>query len=162
MNLNDETNWKTVQTVVAEHPEKFWKAISLAVIKPHVINRRLAGAETISILRCRATQLNSGGKFIRQIAHIIQNNIKEDVNKDFLTNIINEVNSSEKFEDVNTQNPFDSDLNEEKQILVILNKLLPKNLTSHKCTFEIAILGNFEDLLHKLIYSMINIFFDFR
>lgn len=143
MDLNDESKWEIISTVPAERRANFWKAILLSVTKPHVINRRLAGAETISVLRFGATELNRAGKFMRNIAHIIQNHIEEnDIGRDFMVKILQEAGVTDGSEEINTQCLPDIDLNEEKLILVILNKLLPKNLASHKCTFELTILGD--------------------
>lgn len=141
MDLNDASKWQIVDTVPAEHSHNFWRAVLLSVIKPHVINRRLAGAEPIAALRTSAIHLNLDGQFIRRIAHIVQSRTQDEIGAEFLAHILNESEVRNEFVDVDAHSLFDLDFNSEKQIVVILNKLLPKNLSTHKHTFEIAILG---------------------
>lgn len=144
MDLNDDTKWKIIKTLPAERPQNFWRSILLSITKPHVINRRLAGAELLAVFRCSATELNSDGKFMRQIAQTISNHGDDEIDSDALAKILQETGATgDGFEQDSAEVLVNVDLNKEKQILVILNKLLPKNLAAHKCTYEIAILGNY-------------------
>lgn len=141
MEINNEIKWETVIIAPIENSRKFWRAITLSVIKPHLINRRLAGAEQICIFRSTDTDLNIDGKFINLIANHIESQTDDEINVDFLKVILRKIDiAPDKFEIIPSLSKCD--LNTEKQILVILNKLLPKNVSSHACTFEINVLGN--------------------
>lgn len=140
MEINNKIKWETVIITPIENGRKFWRAITLSVIKPHLINRRLAGAEQICIFRSTDTSLNTDGKFINHIVNHIESQKDDEIDVDFLKRILRRIDvASEKFEIIPSLSKCD--LNTEKQILVIFNKLLPKNVSSNACTFEINILG---------------------
>lgn len=143
MERNDELKWITIETASVENRNNFWKAILLSVVKPHLINRRLAGAEQIYACQSNAPESNANGELIRKFASYIQDHSEDEINKEFVMKILIEIGCQNKFIDKDNQEISKCDLNKEKQILIILNKLLPKNLTSHKCTYEINIIGNY-------------------
>lgn len=141
MEQNNKIKWEIVTRTSIEDRNKFWRAILLSVIKPHLINRRLAGAEQMCVFHSTDTGLNADGSLINRIVNHIDSHINDEVDVDFLTKALPQLDAPNKFELIDIQDLTKCDFNTEKQILVILNKLLPKNLSSHKCTFEINILG---------------------
>lgn len=140
--MDQYIEWEIVDTYRVDNRANFWNAILLSVTKPHLINRRLAGSEQVSVFRSRANQLNPNVKFIERIADRIQKHFAEDVDADFMKKHLNEADISMEFDEVDIQQISKCDLNKDKQILIVLSKLLPKSLVSNKCTFEVAILGN--------------------
>lgn len=148
----DQLKWEIIATASIEDRARFWRAISLSVLKPHLINRRLAGAEQLCVLRSSETGLNSNGLVINRMVDYIESHKDDEVGEDFLRDAIRQSGIQDELESVDVQDLSQCDLGIEKQILVILNKLLPKNLASHKCTFEINILGK------KIVFERIDHF----
>lgn len=138
--MEQKINWESLGSYPVENRSNFWKAIFLSVTKPHLINRRLAGAEQISIYRCNCGSPNT--KFIDHITHTAQNTISTDLDEhDILPTILRETRTDDEFHEIDLQCASTLDLNEEKLTIVILSKLVPKNLASNKITYEIAMLG---------------------
>lgn len=152
MEQNNQIKWEVVATASIEDRTRFWCAISLSVLKPHLINRRLAGAEQICAFRSSDTGLNSNGIFINRMVNYIESQKDEEVGEDFLKDAIRQSGIQDEIELMDVQDLSQCDLSTEQQILIILSKLLPKNLTSHKCTFEINILGE------KMVFEKTNLF----
>lgn len=142
MNQNIELKWERIGSYPIENRANFWKAIVLSVIKPHLINRRLAGAEQIAVFQSSLCGINKDLKFIKHIAHSICERSDENVDVNFVLNILNKIKSPDEFTEIQIQTLSECDFDKENRVLVILSKLLPKNLQSHKCTYELAILGN--------------------
>lgn len=150
MEPNNRIEWETVTIVPIEDRKKFWRAISLSVIKPHLINRRLAGAEQICVFRSNNTGLNVDRNCINRIVNYIDSHINDEVDTDFLQKALHQSDAENHFQLINSRDISKYDLSVDRQILVILNKLLPKNLSSNKCTFEINILGNILKSIHLI------------
>lgn len=138
--MEQEINWESIGNYSVENRPNFWKAIFLSVTKPHLINRRLAGAEQISIHRCNFGRPNT--TYFDRIAHTAQNTISTDLDENnILPTILRQTNLADEFHEIDLQCASTHDLNEEKVALIILSKLVPKNLATNKITYEIAILG---------------------
>lgn len=151
MELNSKIKkWEIIATASIQNRNKFWRAISLSVIKPHLINRRLAGAEQMCLFRSSNFDLNADGKLIYGIVDYIDSQSNDEVDLDFLGEALRQVDAQNDFEQISSQDLFKCDFSTEKRIFVILNKLLPKNLSSHKCTYEINILGKIK--VKKMYY----------
>lgn len=161
MESNVELKWESFGSCPVENRPNFWKAILLSVTKPHLINRRLAGAEQIAVLQSNSFGLNTDGKLIKQIACSIQKQFDEDIDSDFMQKILNEMQLSDRFQEVDIHKLSEYDLNKKEHVVVILSKLLPKNLVSYKCTYEIAILGNVQHLNIQCKFSVLNLFISF-
>lgn len=142
MNQNIELKWERIGSYPIENRVNFWKAIVLSVIKPHLINRRLAGAEQIAVFQSNSCGINEDLKFINHTARFIHKQSDRNVDVNFVLNILKEFESPDEFTDVPIQTLSECDFERKSGIFVILSKLLPKNLQSHKCTYELAILGN--------------------
>lgn len=136
MELENCLKWTLIETLPIENDLNFWKAILLSVTKPHLINRRLAGAQQISVYQSNTTDLN----IVNRIANYVQQPIDFDEAL-ILHKILQETQTLDHFHPVDTQFLSECDFNRDKLIFVILSKCLPKNLQSHKNTFEITILG---------------------
>lgn len=144
--MEQKVNWELIETHSIENRSNFWKAIFLSVTKPHLINRRLAGAEQISLYRSK----RNDPTFIDRVAQIAQETFPDELDEEnILPKILNETKAMAALHKIDLQSASKYDLNEEKLVIVILNKLLPKNLASNKITYEIAIIGkgNFPDLI---------------
>lgn len=141
--MEQKLNWESIGSYSIENRSNFWKAIFLSVTKPHLINRRLAGAEQISIYRCNCGHPNPKlSTFIDRIAQTAQNTISDDLDENIgLPTILHESRINDEFHEIDLQCASTHDLNAEKLAIVILSKLVPKNLASNKITYEIAILG---------------------
>lgn len=142
MESNDKFRWEIVESVVIENRLNFWKAILLGVIKPHLINRRLAGAEHIYVCRSKQSLLNANGQLIKQIAAYITEHSKDEIGTDIVKRILKENGYQNEFEEIDVHQLSKINLNQDKQILIVLNKMLPKNVAAQKCTFEVSVLGN--------------------
>lgn len=140
--MEQAINWASNGTYPIENRSNFWKAIFLSVTKPHLINRRLAGAEQISIYQSNCTDPNTLSTFIDRVAQIAQKTFADDLGENHvLPKILHETETNAKFHEIDVQSASAYDLCEKKLVIVMLNKLLPKNLASNKITYEIAILG---------------------
>lgn len=142
MELCDESKWEIFDTVPIENRHNFWKPILLSVVKPHLINRRLAGAEQLYIGHAKSSRFNANWLFIKRVASYITENCIEEIDVDFIKRILVECGLQDEFSEINGETLSKCDLNYEQKIIIVLNKLLPKNLTAQKCTFEVNILGN--------------------
>lgn len=140
--MDQDNEWEIVDTYQVDNRANFWNAILLSVTKPHLINRRLAGSEQISLFRIHANELNNNVKFIEKIASRIQKHFAQDVDAEFMKKHVHETDISIEFDEIGIQHISKCDLNKDKQILIVLSKLLPKSLVSNKCTFEVAVLGD--------------------
>lgn len=141
--MAQNSNWDSIGTYSIENRSNFWKAIFLSVTKPHLINRRLAGAEQISIYQSNCNDPNTLSTFNDHVSQIVQKTFPDDLDENILPKILHETHTQAEFHEIDIQCTATYDLNEEKLVIVILNKLLPKNLASNKITYEIAILGKY-------------------
>lgn len=156
--MEQKNNWELVESHTIENSRSrsnFWKAILLSVTKPHLINRRLAGAEQISVYRRNLNDSNiesssSAERFIDQVVGIAQKTFHEDSYENILPEVLDETQTVVEFHEVDIQCTFECDLNKEKCVFVILSKLLPKNLASNKITYEIAIIGKIPSVRNDL------------
>lgn len=115
--------------------ENFQRAIILYATKPHTINRQLAGAEQISIFKYPVAlkdELAQIDKYIRMHSNAI-------VDSNYIRKMFDVLNWKECLIEMNR-----SQLNSEdngNDSVIILNKLLPKNLKCHENCAEIVYIG---------------------
>ena len=122
----------------ADHCTNFWQATKLIINKPHIINRRLAGAVLLSQLDCGNAFLSKEIQLkivndLESLALIldegaITNNIKTILNK-YNINVGEWAWSKLK------------DTSKSCTCIIIINKLLAKNLKLYKSSYEIVFLG---------------------
>ncbi|XP_031629782.1 probable tRNA (uracil-O(2)-)-methyltransferase [Contarinia nasturtii] len=135
----ESVKWEIIVRAAVENRNNFWKAILLSAIKPHLINRRLAGAEQICIFRTNNTDLNRNGQFINKLLAYIQMRTETEIDVDYVKKAIYELQTQDEFKQIDDQQ---YDLNKDRQILIILNKLLSKNISTFGYTYEINIIDN--------------------
>lgn len=143
MEQNKKLKWEIVQRLPVENRNNFSEAIFLSVVKPHLINRRLAGAEHLCVFRSNDTTVNIDGKLINQFSAYIEKHIDNEIDVDFVKDALDESSALDKFEEMNVQKLTKYDLKKKTETLIILNKLLPKNVSTYKCTFELNIIGKY-------------------
>lgn len=140
--MEQKLNWDSIETYAIENRANFWKAILLSITKPHLINRRLAGAEPLSIYQRKCNNPTISSTFIDQITRIAQNTCADDVAENILPKILRDAQCADAFHETDIQCASKCDLHNENHVFIILSKLLPKNLATNKITYEIAVVGN--------------------
>lgn len=150
--MEQKLNWELIESFPIANRSNFWKSILLSISKPHLINRRLAGAEQLSVYQSKFNDNSSlPSTFINQLTRCAQ--CTEDFNENILSEILQDTQTIDAFHEIDIQCASKCDLNEEKHVFVMLSKLLPKNLATNKITYEIAVVGNIMVLM--VDYSMI-------
>lgn len=136
--MDAQLEWKLIENVSLASEINYWKGVLLSVVKPHVINRRLAGAEQVAVFR--SGHANIDAKLIGQRVFGSQDHVADsDINAEFLKKIIDEFGG--QFDELDSQHLATCDFYNDRQTVIILNKLLPKNMSLQKCTFEVVLLG---------------------
>lgn len=128
-----------VLTVRVSKTENFRKAIILYATKPHTINRQLAGAEQIGICKYRGALQNEIDKIDEHIR--MHANVPAVNNIDFIRHLFDALHLSDQLDEIGKSELIDADNMSDS--VIILNKLLPKNLKCHQnCAEFIHIDGN--------------------
>lgn len=124
--------------------QNFWKALKLSVIKPHTIRRQLAGAEQIAIFKCTISEPIAYVEFCIQIASKISKPNRIFADCDFIPRICANLSVQTEVENIGAKYLHDTDINDDhsKHFIIILNKLLAKNLKVRQHSFELIIFGN--------------------
>lgn len=131
----------------------FWKSIKLYVKKPHVINKRLAGSVEIGIFeylhKLHAQKYND-------LVQRLQNTEELSINGIIKIFAETDVKAKQVSDDVwdSIQN-FHA--NSEKHGLIVVYKLLAKNLKSFSSCYELAVLGKI--MRYGIIQFVSGIFF---
>lgn len=150
MESNESIKWEIIERADVVNRNNFWKAILLSILKPHLINRRLAGAEQICVFRSNTIDINSSGQLINKFVAYINSQTEAGIDVDFIRRAFCELNVQADFEHIDNKQLSTYDLNKDRQILIILNKLMSKNVSNYGCTYEINIIGNLKHTKYHL------------
>lgn len=131
-------------TVCISKLENFQKSIILYATKPHTINRQLAGAEHVAIYKY-PTELNED---IHRIDEYIRTHPNAVIDKDFVPKLFEALDWRGNLIEINKSDLVD-ELNGNGSVIV-LNKLLPKNLKIHSKCVELVVIGPRVASFHSL------------
>lgn len=140
----DENNYlssELVASIPVENATNFWKAIKLAVIKPHTINRILSGGEIITVHQCSSININSDGKLIRRINFLLTNGNRSICDANFVENFFRKL--SIPLDLVDKEKLTINDDNDSNTLKIVLSKYFPRNLKVHQNSFELILLGKY-------------------
>lgn len=124
------------QPVRVSKSENFRQAIILYATKPHAINRQLAGAEQVSIFKYPSTLKNDE---LDKIHEYIRMHPEAAVDVNYIPKLFDALNLKgellkiDKLQLLSEDNVSDS--------MIILNRLLPKNLKCHENCTELVHIG---------------------
>lgn len=121
--------------------KNFWKSIQIYLLKPHIVNRRLAGAELLSVLEHRNG--DSSGADINALCDYLSKVLGNSVEKIPIVNILNEIHLENAFNVVDKEHLIEALTKSDvfKSCFVAINKLLPKNLKVHGISYELVVFG---------------------
>lgn len=123
-------------TVRVSKSENFRKAIILYATKPHTINRQLAGAEQVSIFKYPSTLKNDE---LDKIDEYIRMHPKGTVDSNYIPTLFDALHLKEELVEIDKTQLISED--NVSGSVIILNKLLPKNLKCHDNCAELVYIG---------------------
>lgn len=124
-----------VLTVRVSKSENFQRSIILYATKPHTINRQLAGAEQLSIFKCPS----ASNEELAKIAEYIRKHPDATVDSNYIPKLFDTLNLKEHLVEIDkSQLIGEGDLTDS---MIILNKLIPKNLKCHENCAELVLIG---------------------
>lgn len=125
----------------------YWQAIHLYCKKPHVINRRLAGIAEINTFELSSGDPAITNELVQKIQKAIQSIPSKGllVDTSFLISFLSENGIHAKPISNWSAAGHDNDESRNRNGIIIVNKLLAKNLKLHSSCFELIILGKLSD-----------------
>lgn len=124
------------QPVRVSKSENFRKAIILYATKPHTINRQLAGAEQVSIFEYPSTLKNDE---LEKINEYIRMHPKATVDVNYIPKLFDALNLRGELVEIDKVRLISED--NVSDSVIILNRLLPKNLKCHENCAELVHIG---------------------
>lgn len=131
--------------------EIFWRSVNLFITKPHTISRQLAGAEQVILFKIQNGNLTAE---IERIGEFIKNCDNIRPNEEFLAGMFTDLKISGSFEQIDKkifQDLIKSNDQNNQANIVLVNKLLPKNLKCHENVYELVVLGKYYSMI--IFYS---------
>lgn len=118
----------------------FWQSILLLLKKPHLTNKRLTGTNIIELYKCSPLSTKDLEEFLIQINKL---QFKEKLLPEIIETItLNEINS-----DINETFAKFFGKNESGDCIIVVSKLIPKNLKIHSPYYELCFLGIYQNFL---------------
>lgn len=125
-----------------DHNENFWHSIKLIVTKPHIVNKRLTGSVPIKLFECNGQPTSDNAHHL-DIIYTVQSSPYTDdetILQKLLNLALRKINAN--FEEAWNQLICSKTPKSATNVcLVIVNKLLPKNLKIHCPSYELCIIG---------------------
>lgn len=126
--------------------KNYWKAINLYTQKPHLINRKLIGAEILTVLN----YIGAGDQFLKSVKNISDRLIKfseekSTIDDKTLLGIVGELGLNDYFRapEEGTLLDFLERSNNLAAGAIAVNKLIPKNVNTNAVTYEFIVFGRF-------------------
>lgn len=115
--------------------KKFWKAISLYVQMPHLVNRKLAGSEIV-------IALSYSQKEVVGLLHDYLLKTDEDVGHEDIVNTLKKLKLENTFQLIDVNHLFNIvEAHTKPNNILLINKLLPKNTMIHAIGLELITFG---------------------